>query len=60
MKRIRAILVKARIRRRNGKKTTAKAYFIKNTDISLNNSTWFTDNKDIALKILSRKSFTIK
>jgi hypothetical protein len=35
---IRAILVKARIERRNGRRITAKAYFIKDINISLNDS----------------------
>jgi hypothetical protein len=60
MKEIRVILVKARIERRNGRRIIAKAYFIKDTDISLNDSILFTDNEDIALKPLPRKSFTIK
>jgi hypothetical protein len=60
IKEIRAILVKARIERRNGKKITAKAYFIKDINISLDDSILFTNNEDIALKPLPRKSFTIK
>jgi hypothetical protein len=39
---------------------TAKAYFIKDIDISLKDSILFTDNEDIALEISPRKSFTIK
>jgi hypothetical protein len=58
MEEIRAILVKARIERRNGRRIIAKAYFIKNTDISLNDSTLFTDDEDITLKPPPRKSFT--
>jgi phosphopantetheinyl transferase (holo-ACP synthase) len=60
IKEIRAILVKARIERRNGKRITAKAYFIKDINISLDDSILFTDNEDIALKLPPRKSFTIK
>jgi hypothetical protein len=60
MEKIRAILVKARTGRRNGRKITAKAYFIKDTDISLKDSILFTNNEDIALKVSPRKSFTIK
>jgi hypothetical protein len=57
---IRAILVKARIERRNGRRITAKAYFIKDINISLDDSTLFTNNEDMALKPLPRKSFTTK
>jgi hypothetical protein len=39
---------------------TAKAYFIKDIDISLKDSILFTDNEDIALEISPRKSFIIK
>jgi hypothetical protein len=60
MEKIRAILVKTRTERRNGRKITAKAYFIKDINISLNDSILFTDNEDIALKSLSRKSFITK
>jgi hypothetical protein len=57
---IRAILVKNRTERRNNKRITAKAYFIKDINISLNDSILFINNEDIALKPLPRKSFTIK
>jgi hypothetical protein len=60
IKEIRAILVKARTERRNGRKITAKAYFIKDINISLNDSILFTNNEDIALKLSPRKSFIIK
>jgi hypothetical protein len=60
IKEIRVILVKARTERRNGRRITAKAYFIKDINISLNDNTLFTNNEDIALKPLPRKSFTIK
>jgi hypothetical protein len=60
MKEIRAILVKAWTGRRNGRKITVKTYFIKDIDISLKDSTLFINNEDIALEILSRKSFIIK
>jgi hypothetical protein len=39
---------------------TVKAYFIKDINISLEDSTLFTDNEDIALEIPPRKSFTTK
>jgi hypothetical protein len=38
----------------------AKAYFIKDINISLENSTLFTNNENIALKVSPRKSFTTK
>jgi hypothetical protein len=60
IKEIRAILVKARTERRNSRRITAKAYFIKDTDISLNDSTLFTNNEDIALELPPRKSPIIK
>jgi hypothetical protein len=60
IKKIRAIFVKARTERRNGKRITAKAYFIKDINISLNDNTLFINNKDIALKLLPRKSFITK
>jgi hypothetical protein len=60
IKEIRAILVKARIERRNGRKIIAKTYFIKDINISLDDSILFTNNEDIALKLLPRKSFIIK
>jgi hypothetical protein len=60
IKEIRGILVKARTERRNGKKITAKAYFIKDINISLDDSTLFINNKDIALKLSPRKSFITK
>jgi hypothetical protein len=60
MKEIRAILVKARTERCNGRKIIAKAYFIKDINISLKNSTLFTDNENITLKIPPRKSFITK
>jgi hypothetical protein len=60
MEEIRAILVKARTKRRNGRKITVKAYFIKDINISLKNSTLFTNNEDIALEKSPRKSFTTK
>jgi hypothetical protein len=60
MKEIRAILVKARTERRNGKRITAKAYFIKDINISLNDSTLFTNNENIVLKPSPRKSSTTK
>jgi hypothetical protein len=60
IKKIRAILVKARTERRNGKIITAKTYFIKDINISLDDSILFTNNEDIALKLLSYKSFTTK
>jgi hypothetical protein len=60
MEEIRAILVKARTERRNGRKMTVKAYFIKDINISLDDSTLFTNNEDIVLKLLPYKSFTTK
>jgi hypothetical protein len=60
IKEIRAILVKARIERRNDRRITAKAYFIKDINISLNDNILFINNKDIVLKPLPRKSFIIK
>jgi hypothetical protein len=57
---IRAILVKARTERRNGRRITAKAYFIKDINISLDDNTLFINNEDMALKPLPRKSFIIK
>jgi hypothetical protein len=39
---------------------TAKAYFIKDINISLKDSTLFTNNENIALEISPRKSFTTK
>jgi len=60
MKKIRAILVKARTERRNGRRITAKTYFIKDINISLDNSILFTNNEDITLKLSPRKSFITK
>jgi hypothetical protein len=60
MKEIRVILIKARTERRNGRRIIAKTYFIKDTNISLNDSTLFINNKNITLKLLPRKSFIIK
>jgi hypothetical protein len=60
IKDIRVILIKARTERRNGKRITAKAYFIKDINISLDDNILFINNKDMALKLLPRKSFIIK
>jgi hypothetical protein len=60
MKEIRAILVKARTERRNGRRITAKAYFIKDINISLNDSILFINNEDIALEPSPYKFFIIK
>jgi hypothetical protein len=60
MKKIRAILVKARTERRNDRKITVKVYFIKDINISLNDSILFINNENITLKLLFYKSFIIK
>jgi hypothetical protein len=60
IEKIRAILIKARIERRNGRRIIVKAYFIKYINISLNDNTLFTNNENIALKLPPRKSFIIK
>jgi hypothetical protein len=60
IKEIRVILVKARTERRNGRRITAKAYFIKDINISLDDNTLFINDKDIISKSFSRKSFIIK